>query len=82
MFGKKKNDDAKPADGKTFLAEARQAHSSLYEEYAEGGEESYDSLGALLTDLEQDVWQRVVEPLVKKSYANGVRKGRSQRRAS
>ena len=75
MFkNKARKDTAKKQDGKKFLADAKDQHAELFLGYAERGEEDYDDVASLMSDVQNDAWE-LTEALLKKSYYNGLQSG-------
>lgn len=77
MFQLKRKPSKAQPDGKTFLREARDEHEELFTHFVANAD-VYDSVNAYTDALQSQAWE-ITENIVKQSYANGIRRGRSVR---
>ena len=75
QFNAKTNTKEAKPDGQTFLSQAREQFRNLFDNYAENAV-AFDSVEEYTAALEDQAWE-IVEPALKASYANGVKRGRS-----
>ena len=65
--------------GQSFLAEAKNAFHEMFEAHAKAAED-FPSVEDFLEELERRAW-KLAEELVKKSWHNGVTRGRAGKQA-
>ena len=72
---KDKTNTSNQADGKSFLREVHDNLDVLFDAFVENADE-YDSVNSYSSALLSQTWE-VLEPALKASYANGVKRGRA-----
>lgn len=77
LFRKRQAKQANAADGKSFLAKAREDHAAIFADIIER-EEEFEQLSDFIDHLEAAAWQ-LCEAMAKQSYKNGIARGRSSR---